>query len=259
VPELLLGLGVPAAALVYAGAWSRRAPLHPARFACFLGACVALLVAMTSPLADAADRDLTAHMGQHLLLLAVAAPLLAAARPFRTMRGMPAPGGSGPWRRTVRRWTGQHRIALVVAALALQIGSMALFHVPLVFDAAARDPWLHALEHGALLGGALALWSAALVSMRAQPALVLAVLFVDSIACTALGAAMMLSSAPWYSAYDRGSPAAALRDQQIAGALMWGYAGLAIVIGSVAIALVWLGQLDRVAAPTAAAHTSREG
>ncbi len=46
----------------------------------FALALLVLLVALVSPLDGAATRDLPAHMVQHLLLLAVVAPLLALER-----------------------------------------------------------------------------------------------------------------------------------------------------------------------------------
>ena len=60
------------------------------RTAAFLGGLLAILVAVDSPLDELADRAFWAHMSQHLLLITVAPPLLALARPWNRMwRGLP--------------------------------------------------------------------------------------------------------------------------------------------------------------------------
>jgi cytochrome c oxidase assembly factor CtaG len=67
--------------------------------------------------------------------------------------------------------------------------------------------------------------------------------FVASLPATALGIAMTLARTPWYAVYGHG--AAARRDQQVAGALMWGFGGSALVIAAAALFASWLVAMDR--------------
>ena len=91
-PALLWVLG---AALVYwLGGPSRRRPAQSVdrwRTAAFAGGLGAILVALDSPMDGLADELFWAHMTQHILLIGVATPLLALARPWMRMwRGVPA-------------------------------------------------------------------------------------------------------------------------------------------------------------------------
>ncbi|MHB8671835.1 MAG: cytochrome c oxidase assembly protein, partial [Acidimicrobiales bacterium] len=65
------------------------------RLVCLGGAAAALLLALSPFLDHLADRNLSSHMLQHLLLLYVAPPLLVLGRPATSLRrGLP------------RRWRG---------------------------------------------------------------------------------------------------------------------------------------------------------
>jgi cytochrome c oxidase assembly factor CtaG len=75
--------------------------------------------------------------------------------------------------------------------------------------------------------------------------------FAVTLPATALGISMTLARSPWYPPY--GSGAAALRDQQVAGALMWGFGGSALVIGAAVLFASWLTNMDRAEQ----AHRSR--
>jgi cytochrome c oxidase assembly factor CtaG len=70
-------------------------------------------------------------------------------------------------------------------------------------------------------------------------------IFLASLPGTLLGALMTLSTAPWYPRYATGSPAAALRDQQLAGVVMWAVGGMAYVAAGAAVFVIWLRELER--------------
>jgi cytochrome c oxidase assembly factor CtaG len=54
---------------------------------------------------------------------------------------------------------------------------------------------------------------------------------------------MTLAATSWYSAYGQG--ATAVRNQQVAGAVMWGFGGLALVVAAAALFAGWLAAMDR--------------
>ncbi len=125
----------------------------PWRTAAFVGGLAAIVIALGSPLDDLADRLFWAHMVQHVLLIAVAPPLLALARPWMRMwRGFPI-----AYRRSVagalmkRRWAPLRRATALVGAplvawLIFNV-SFCAWHLPVLYDAALRSPPVHALEH----------------------------------------------------------------------------------------------------------------
>jgi cytochrome c oxidase assembly factor CtaG len=57
---------------------------------------------------------------------------------------------------------------------------------------------------------------------------------------------MTFAQSVWYPSYLRPGHDA-LTDQQLAGAVMWGYGGVAAVLGGVYLFARWLRQLERIA------------
>lgn len=165
-----------------------------------LGGMVTL--ATVSPPAEArADGSLTAHMVQHVVLLVVAAPFLAASR-------RPAEGATPP-----AAWA-------LFAAAGLHAGLMGAWHLPRAFDAAERTVGVHVVEHVSLLGTAAAFWWAVGLGSRPPHRLSVLAIFASSMAGVGLGAAMTLAATPWYAHHRT------LSDQQVAGVVMWAFAGL---------------------------------
>jgi putative membrane protein len=169
-------------------------------------------------------------MVQHVLLVSVAAPLLVAGQPLAAI-GL--------------AWRGPRHRPWVVLAVAgvVQAVTLCTWHLPALYDAALRHDQVHALEHASLLATAVALW-AALDRLGGEAAGAgVGVLFVVTLPAMGLGVAMTLAHTPWYPAYaDTGAP---LADQQLAGVVMWAYAGLAAVIGGVVLVVKWFGRLER--------------
>jgi putative membrane protein len=197
-----------------------------------LGAAVATVaIALSPPMDGAADSRLSGHMVQHVLLVSIAAPLFAISHPLR---------GLGT------RWTGPRLGAGVTLAIAgvTQVTVLVGWHAPALYDAALEHDRIHGLEHLTLLASATCLWWAlGRLSGEAAGASVLA-LFVVTLPAMALGVAMTLARTPWYADYAAGN-VDALADQQLAGVVMWAYAGLAALVGAAVITVGWLNQLER--------------
>lgn len=220
----------------------------PARILTFAAGFAAALAAVASPLEHAAGRTLTVHMAQHVVLLTVVPPLLVVSRPVAVL----AHGLPDGWRLPARRRGAAlaRRMApsraLPVVAVAAWVGAMAVWHLPGPFDLAVHDGALHALEHVTFLATSVGLWWAVLRSATVgRPGTGLACLFAAGLACTALGALLVLARTPWYPAYVHGSRADALADQQLAGIVMWGFANVALVVASAATIGLWLLGLER--------------
>lgn len=199
---------------------------QPHQLACFWAGWTVLALALLSPLHFLSEQLLSAHMIEHELIMAVAAPLLVMSRPLGTLLwAFPA-----DWRRPVAFGVTEPLrpvlSILTVPAIATVMHSLVIWtwHVPAMFDAALASPWLHALQHASFLLSATIFWWAVLNVPRGKLIFSAGHLFATMIAMTALGALITLSSHLLYGIYQSKAEAyglTALEDQQLAGLIMW--------------------------------------
>ena len=170
-----------------------------ARLAAIAGVAVAF-----GALDGAARNNFAVHMTQHMTLMVVVAPLVVL--------------GWAP--RRVPHWSqGVGFAFLTVLAGAV---TLALWHIPAVFDTAATNTMLHAVEHLTLFGVALAGWWVILAS-PAGAGVRLAACAGAAAPMLLLGALLTFAPHPWYAS-------ATLVEQQTGGAVMWGPAGITYVV-----------------------------
>lgn len=227
-PVLLTALAVPGA-LYWRGARAMPA------FACgrrrwFLGGMAALVLALVSPLDRLGDALFSAHMVQHLVLVAVAAPLLVLGEPLPPMlralpraarRALARVGRRGALLRRILQW-----LVAPGVALLLHLAALWGWHLPGPYELALRHRWVHAAEHVSFVGTALVFWWAALRPVRRGEGEggAIAITFVAIVQCGVLGALITFASHPWYPAHGPGARAwglTLLEDQQMAGLIMW--------------------------------------
>jgi putative membrane protein len=252
-------LAVGASAIVYAAGvrslWAA-APgrgVNRWRAAAFAGGLLLVLVALASPLEQAAHELLSAHMVQHLVLILGAAPLLVLGRPVVvTLSALPPRG-----RRTIHR-LGAGRpvrwVALVittpVVAWVVHVSVVWAWHVPGAYQAALEHAPMHWLQHATFLGTALLFWSVALEpgsGRRLARGADVAYLLAAWLQSGALGALFTFAAGPIYPAYV--SPAASLgvsplQDQQLAGLIMWIPAGLVYLSLAGVLFVSWLRRIE---------------
>jgi putative membrane protein len=216
---------------------------------------VAVLVALAGPLDRAAETSQAWHMAQHVVLLAVAAPLLVLGAPLRRVAWMLPEN----WERRLRR-NGVLRAlsgatpALLAVGIIVQSAVLAAWHLPGPYQAAVRNPLVHVLEHLAFLGAGVLLWWAILHASRARLGTGVLALFVAAIPGTSLGLLMTVARTVWYPVYGTG--AAALEDQQLAGVVMWAVGNTIYLIAAVGLFAAWLSSLERTTpARTASARS----
>jgi putative membrane protein len=221
--------------------------ISTANAACFAAGWLTLAVSLLSPLHALGETLFAAHMIQHVLLIAIAAPLLVLARP----------GGALSWSLPLawRRGLGAIVRARPVAAawawmtnplVATTIHGITIWawHLPGLFEAALADPWLHWLEHASFLATAALFWWA----MLGRPARVhgyglsVACLFVTLLHSSLLGTLLTLSPRLWYAPAP-GAAAwglSAMEDQQLAGLIMWIPGGMLYTLAALALAGLWI-------------------
>lgn len=234
-------------ALWSGGRWGRG--VSPLRAACFLAGMMAVAAALISPMDHASGRLQSAHMGQHLLLILVAAPLIVLGRPGLVgLAALPS-----RWRRPVlrfldRRWMRgtMAAIATPVVAWFLHVTVVWAWHVPGAYQAALERQPIHWLEHASFLGTATVFWWVALQPgthrrlARGADALYLVAAWVQS---GALGALFTFAAVPIYPVYAVQAALLGLdpmKDQQTAGLIMWIPAGLVYLGAATALFVSWL-------------------
>jgi putative membrane protein len=220
--------------------------------------CVA--VAMNGPLDAYDDELLTAHMAQHQLLGDLAAPfLLAGLRAPLLLFYLPRPAlvllARRRWLRAIFRVLRRPLVALPVYVLTIYA-----WHVGGLFEAAVRDPFVHAVQHEAFLAANLLLWWPVLEPQRRRmPGQLwkIGYIFAARMSTMFLGMIFVFTKTPLYpGVYGTGERPwglSALADQQTGGGLMM---TLDIVI--MVAALAWFfwhasQQEDRDQARSAAA------
>lgn len=222
-----------------------------ARTLAFFGGELALAAALLPPLDTLADARFSAHMAQHMVLILVAAPLVAAGSP-----GLPLTLAlTVRRRREVARW--RHRLSSAtlldplrspVTAWLLHIVALWAWHMPAAFDAALGSEPVHVVEHASFFLTAWLFWWHVAARSRRVLSGGAAVLYVLVTAApgAALGAILTFAQTPLYEGEAlaaAGSGVAPLADQQLAGLVMWVPGGVIYLAVSVTLFLSWFAAL----------------
>lgn len=221
--------------------------------ACFTGGWLTLAVAMLTPLHPLGQVLFSAHMVQHELLMALAAPLLVLGRPLVPLLwALPM-----RWRRRLGGWTkvsavrgGWRTVSAPFAAWLLHAAALWLWHLPAPYTAALASESMHALQHASFLGTGLLFWWALLHGREGRMGYGASVfyLFATAMHSSALGALLTLAPSPWYGAYEGATAAwglTPLEDQQLAGLIMWIPAGFAYLVAGLVLVAAWMRESER--------------
>jgi cytochrome c oxidase assembly factor CtaG len=226
---------------------------------------LALLAGLGPPLAPLADLRFAVHMGQHEVLMLVAAPLLALGRPLLVLlwslppRARVAIGARLRRPGVVAAW---RRLTAPLVVLALQGVVLWLWHLPGPFEAALAHDSLHAVQHLSFFAGASLFWWALVYGRfgRRGYGVGVLVVFATAVHCGLLGALLTLTGLPWYpthAARDLAHGVDPLADQQLAGLLMWVPAGVVLLVAGLALFAAWLGEIERRSQRSATARLLR--
>lgn len=250
-PAVVAGLVV--TALLYARGMSRlrarsgrRAAARRREAAAFWAGWVTLALALVSPLHPLGEALLSAHMAQHELIMALAAPLLVLGRPLvGTLWGLPT-----RWRRAVGGWVGALRplwraLSRLEVAWLLHALAIVGWHLPALYQRTVTSTLIHGLQHTSFLLTALLFWWSVLpgASLRGRHGAAIMSLFGTMVYTGGLGALLTLGSVPWYPAYGEAAPLwglTPLEDQQLAGLIMWVPGGVSYLLATVWLVIDWL-------------------
>jgi putative membrane protein len=206
---------------------------------------LSLVLALLSPIDPLSDFLAWVHMLQHSLLMMVAAPLIAWSSPAHlSLWSLPA----RVWHvlARIKRWAPaslRRRLGRPLAIWTLYSVTLWFWHVPYLYEAALHNSFVHDLQHLSFFVTSYFFWKL-LIDPYARSALLpglgLIYIFVASLHAMILGILMALSPVPWYEFYVETAPfygLSALRDQQLAGLIMWMPAGSTYVVVSIFLLL----------------------
>jgi cytochrome c oxidase assembly factor CtaG len=254
-PSVLIGCAV-----LLAAYWlAHRGDLARAKW--FVAGVAVMLFALVSPLDPLGDEYLfSAHMLQHLLLELAVPPLLLLGIAPRFANQVLASRALA----RIERVLGNPPVAWT-----LGVATLALWHLPRLFDAALGGEYVHIAEHLCFMVTATIFWwplLAPLARCRISPLWAQVYLLGGAMANSLLGIWLTFAPAGLYAPYlysgDSLHVAARLRegwgltpalDQQVGGLLMWVGGGFVFLAAMMVLFLKWFGteESDGVAAAAA--------
>ena len=213
----------------------------------FLTGVVVMFLALVSPLDDIGDDYLfSAHMLQHILLDLVAPPLF--------VLGLPA-GQTERWlsRRLLARL--ERVLGQPVVAWVLGVGTLWVWHLPVLYDATLANEGIHIFEHLTFLVTGTILWWPVLTPVQGRRLGVMAAvafLFLAALANGLLGIIFTIADTPFYSGYAHPDDEfgaldlirnqwglSQIADQKLGGAFMWIIGSLIFLWGILAVVSRW--------------------
>ena len=205
----------------------------------FIAGFMILALALMSPLHQIGGALFSAHMVQHELLMAIAAPLLVRGRPaVPLLWGLPEslrkPVGRAfttPWLNAAWRF-----VTIPLTAFILHAAAIWIWHVPSLYDASVTNELVHTAQHLSFLITALLFWWSVFHGRgnRKSDGSAVLWLFATAVHTSLLGALMTGSDSPWYAAYHDSTTMqwglTTLADQQLGGIVMWVPGGVVYMI-----------------------------
>jgi putative membrane protein len=225
--EPSVGIPVTLTTVIYLRGWSRLRRRLARRFRSghamfFVAGLATMLLALSLPLETLAERWLSAHMVQHMLLMVVVAPLLWMGAPEAPLLvGLPRPIRrvalaltNRPRARALTRWILHPAVGWTAFALGFWV-----WHAPALYDLTLESHLWHHVEHACFLGSALLFWRPVILAWPARTSwprwTMIPYLGLAMFQGMPLAAILTFSDRVIYRGYS------SLDDQALAGAIMW--------------------------------------
>lgn len=256
IADVLLLSTLIVAIYLYWRGWMRsrrsaaRGPIRPLNALSFAVGSLTLALAMIGPIHGWSEHSLAGHMTQHLMLL-VAPLFLVAARSATGLSLGLEPPLRGRVARLLLPWRARFtKVAKRPMALALLVVTVAVWHLPALFDLTLVSDGAHALEHVSFVIVAALYWHSLVGEGRRRatergPAILS--VFAAMLAGTAFGALLTFAQTPWYPAHARLASASGLdwlTDQQLAGLVMWVPTSVVLLGVFLWLAGTWLSAME---------------
>jgi len=232
--------------LVYLRGWlalrrTRPQQFNASRLFSFWGGLACLWIAIGSPLEAVADEILSAHMIEHLILMALVPPLVWLGLPIvPLLRGLPIFLRKGIANPIIRyrpvRWIANQIVRPRYAWLLMNLTYLG-WHIPAAYDFALENELWHDIEHLCFLSTAMLFWWCVVRPWPAQRqplgfGIILYLVTADFVN-TALSAFLAFCNRPMYAYYVNHPNEAGIQplpDQMLGAAVMWVFGSMAFLI-----------------------------
>ncbi len=259
-PSILIPIAISVATYLWGmlNLWQHAGPgrgINKRRYVSFLGALLALLVALISPLDALSEVLFSAHMVQHLILILIVAPLLVMSDfPLAFLWALPRGWAQALAYRLNRSRTFARTWQVIsnpVFAWLLFATALWIWHARLLYEVALQNGAIHIGEHLAFLMAAMLFWWVLLKPTRQKHlryGMAIPYLFTTVLHSAVLGALMTFTSQPWYPYYTalvEPWGLTPLQDQQLAGLFMWIPGGIIFTLLTIGYFAAWLQALEQ--------------
>lgn len=195
--------------------------------------CLVLAAAWLGPLPTLARGAFSAHMSMHMLVVAVAAPLLVL-------------GIAGGQLDPVRL---RPRLFAPIPASFVELIVVWVWHAPTFHHAARSHPLFLYLEQTTFLAAGLLLWLSVLGGGASRTAnrtgMGIVALLLTSMHMTLLGALLALSPRPLYAHMAALASMTPIEDQHLGGAIMLVIGGASYLLGGVCLMFTLVREAER--------------
>lgn len=208
--------------------------LRPTRSSWWLFNATGVLCLLTlfGPLDELADTNSAAHMAQHMLMMAMIAPLWVIARPLPQWYAL-QPQVTGLVFKPLLLIARQPMLATLIHG-----GIIWLWHTPVLYVLALDNLWWHLFEHLCFLVSAGVFWWSVLRSQHRNTPTALLALLVTLMHTGFLGALMTFSDMSWYG------DGRMVHHQQLAGLLMWVLGGVPYLAAAFYLGWRWFNRIE---------------
>lgn len=233
-----------------------RVPLTRWQRGAFWAGWLTLVFALVSPIHRLGSELFSVHMGQHELLMLIAAPLLVMGHPLvpflwalpEKWRVRAGAVSKKPW--FANSW---RAITGVMAVFLIHATALWIWHVPKLYEATLHSEFVHALQHTCFFLSALLFWWTLIHGRYGRMGYGVGVIFVwaTAVHSSLLGALLTFSQQLWYPIYSSRTQAwniSPIDDQQLGGLIMWVPAGVVFIVVGLALFAAWLGESEKRAA-----------
>ncbi len=206
-------------AVLYALGARRQHAISRHRRVLFFAGWLLASLALVSPLCPLSVSLFAARVGQHAVLILIAAPLVMAGKPFRSLEALLPQFAhvAGPFALL-------RAVATPLPAAGLFAVLLWFWHMPAPYAATFDSDVVYWAMHLTLFGSALLLWGALSLRDGSKLPQIVAGGMLTSIQMTFLGALITLTPHPLYAPHLLTTAAwglSPLQDQQIGGLIMW--------------------------------------
>ncbi|MEO6880934.1 MAG: cytochrome c oxidase assembly protein [Mycobacteriaceae bacterium] len=255
-PDLVLGPAAVLLALAYLlGARRVRGRWPWWRTASFTAGCVVLLLATCSGVNAYAHATFSVHMGQHMALNMVAAPLLVVGAPFTLVaRALPAASTPGPreWLLAVARAPLVRALTHPVGTLVLYAGTLFGIYLTPAFEVVAQYHWAHLATSVIVLGtGYLFFWP--VLGIDEGPArpphlvrlgMLVALMFVNAVFGVVVTTTSHVLGGTWYTYLSMPWVSSLAHEQQVGGLISWLGGEVPMLLAAVVLLVQWSQTTD---------------